>query len=105
MKRPGIIAGLSAFASNLCAVLAAQPLSEDQAGTVIAPRYGLFNIARRCQGRSGTGPDGGLRVVFRLSGRTNVRVVRSPSKWFPTSPIAFPICSSALGKSSSPAIG
>ena len=38
---------LSAFAGNLCAVSAAQPLSEEQARSVIAPWYGLFNIGTR----------------------------------------------------------
>ena len=41
MKRLGIIAALSAFAGNLCVVSAAQPLSEEQARSLIAPWYGL----------------------------------------------------------------
>ena len=47
MKRLGIIVALSAFAGNLCAVSAAQPLSEEQPRSVIAPWYRLFNIGTR----------------------------------------------------------
>jgi len=38
---------LSAFAGNLCAVSAAQPLTEDQARSVIAPWYSLWRRSRR----------------------------------------------------------
>jgi len=68
MKRATIFVALALFAGNLCAVSAAQPLTEEQARAVIAPWYGLFNVATRGDVRTvpRTGPDGGLRNVLRL---------------------------------------
>jgi hypothetical protein len=47
MKRLATFVVLAAFAGNLCTVSAAQPLTEEQARTVIAPWYSLFNVATR----------------------------------------------------------
>jgi ketosteroid isomerase-like protein len=47
MKRLTIFVALAAFTGNLYTVSAAQPLTEKQARTVIAPWYSLFNVATR----------------------------------------------------------
>jgi ketosteroid isomerase-like protein len=47
MKRLSIFVVLATFAGHLCAVSAAQPVTEEQARTVIAPWYSLFNVATR----------------------------------------------------------
>ena len=47
MKRLIILVALATFTGSLCAVSAAQALTEEQARAVIAPWYNLFNVATR----------------------------------------------------------